>query len=371
MDLFVDGTLHLARGEMTKATWILEDLISKSPLVNTKKEKSHLYIDILALRICHDCYFYLGKPKENMDSIARVVDQVRELYDQKMYGYVLGMYAFGLEETGQYEEAEKAGRYALQINPNDAWAVHAVTHVMEMQGRQEEGIEFLSSREKDWVVCPALACHNYWHWGLHLIELGRFEEAIQLFDREIAVRIQSGAMLDMVDGASFLFRLQFEQVQVGERWKDVRKLFQDHLGDHVYAFNDVHMALSETRTNNKFVETLAEYLQNYSPDTAIDNLKVTKLSGNDIIHAILAFNEKEYQQTSQLLGPIIQQEKLILIGGSHAQRDLFQLILIHATVNAGQYAQARQLLDKRKRSKPTSGLTDRLINKLTVLQNNC
>ena len=56
------------------------------------------------------------------------------------YGKVLGMSAFALEECGAYEEAERRGRRAVEIDPTDIWATHAVAHVMEMTGRQRDGI---------------------------------------------------------------------------------------------------------------------------------------------------------------------------------------------------------------------------------------
>jgi len=40
----------------------------------------------------------------------------------------------------------------LELNRQDAWSSHSLTHVLEMQGRFEEGITFLESTVKDWEV---------------------------------------------------------------------------------------------------------------------------------------------------------------------------------------------------------------------------
>ncbi|VBB35509.1 unnamed protein product, partial [Acanthocheilonema viteae] len=60
------------------------------------------------------------------------------------------MYAFGLEECEQYDEAESYARKGLELNRYDAWATHALAHCMEINGRFEEGICFMESTETDW-----------------------------------------------------------------------------------------------------------------------------------------------------------------------------------------------------------------------------
>ena len=80
-------------------------------------------------------------------------------------GIVLGMHAFGLEECGHWDSAEIAGRSAIELNPADAWAAHAVAHVMEMSGRTREGIEWLESH-RAWLEraellrVPQLVAHR-------------------------------------------------------------------------------------------------------------------------------------------------------------------------------------------------------------------
>ena len=63
------------------------------------------------------------------------------------YASVLAMYAFGLEEDGQYRRAEKTARRALALDPRHPGAIHVIAHVMEMQGRVREGLEFLAATE--------------------------------------------------------------------------------------------------------------------------------------------------------------------------------------------------------------------------------
>ncbi len=84
------------------------------------------------------------------------------------------MYAFGLEECNQYGEAEETARPALELDAKDGWAVHAGVHVMEMQGRIDEGIHWLVDRERDWAPDNGFAFHNYWHLALLYLDQARY-----------------------------------------------------------------------------------------------------------------------------------------------------------------------------------------------------
>jgi tetratricopeptide (TPR) repeat protein len=183
-----------AAGEIIAATDIWEDILLEHPA------------DALALRFAHDSYFYLGHSLSIRDSIARVLPA----WDKQgpNYGYILGDYAFGLEEAGELQKAEVVGRQALDLNSEDAWAVHAIAHVLETQSRQEEGIKFLKASRPDWSKAPALSIHNGWHLALYLIEDGRFQEVLEEYDRHIAPRLGEDSLLDLVDASALLWRLE-------------------------------------------------------------------------------------------------------------------------------------------------------------------
>ncbi len=94
--------------------------------------------DMLALQAGQQIDFFTGDARMLRDRIARVLPD----WSLELPGYhaLLGLYAFGLEECGDYRLAERYGREAIALQPADAWAQHAVAHVLEMQGRREEGI---------------------------------------------------------------------------------------------------------------------------------------------------------------------------------------------------------------------------------------
>ncbi|KAK2121813.1 Tetratricopeptide repeat protein 38 [Saguinus oedipus] len=100
---------------------------------------------------------------------------------------------------------------ALSVNPTDAWSVHTIAHIHEMKAEIKDGLEFMQHSEAQWKDSDMLACHNYWHWALYLIEKGEYEAALTIYDTHILPSLQaSGAMLDVVDSCSMLYRLQME-----------------------------------------------------------------------------------------------------------------------------------------------------------------
>jgi hypothetical protein len=103
--------------------------------------------DILALRLAHYCHFYLGESFAMRNSVARVLPYWPA--GEPGSGFVRGMYAFGLEESGAYDAALAAGEAAVAENAGDIWAVHAVAHVHEMTGRSRDGIAWLDATEAD------------------------------------------------------------------------------------------------------------------------------------------------------------------------------------------------------------------------------
>jgi len=174
-----------AAGKMFEATRIWEAILSDHPT------------DALALRFVHDAYFFLGQSLAIRDSLARVLPAWET--QNPLTSFVQGQYAFGLEEAGELRRAEEVAREAIASNSADAWAVHALAHVLEMDCRQEEGIAFLKSSRPNWRNAHFMAGHNGWHLALYLIEEGRFEEVVADYDRFVTPKLADDAPLDRVD----------------------------------------------------------------------------------------------------------------------------------------------------------------------------
>ena len=172
--------------------------------------------DLLAVQLAHLGDFYLGQSTLLRDRMARLLPDWDEAVPG--FGFVLGMHAFGLEETQLYRRAEETGRRALALNARDPWAVHAVTHVMEMEGRLADGIAWLAAREADWAPDNMFAYHNWWHRALYHLDLGEIDRVLALYDTRIRPQ-PTAVVLETIDASALLWRLHLRDIGVGARWR--------------------------------------------------------------------------------------------------------------------------------------------------------
>jgi len=305
--------------------------------------------DLVALQTAHLIDFYLGESTLLRDRVAQVINEWSA--DVPGYGYLLGMYAFGLEETALYERAEDTGRRALELNPRDPWAVHAVAHVMEMQGRTAEGIEWLNRTAPDWADDCAFAYHNWWHLALYHLELGDTARALELYDGAIHPR-STQVPLELVDAVALLWRLRLRGVALGDRWRDVAQSWAQTPEGGFYAFNDVHalMAYAATGRHEDVARVLAS-LENHATE-ADTNARISRDVGLPLARGIAALVDGRASESVEHILPM--RTRAHRFGGSHAQRDLVHLTLVEAAFAAGDFARARALVSERTESKPSS-----------------
>jgi tetratricopeptide (TPR) repeat protein len=305
--------------------------------------------DLLALRLAHDTHFYLGDAQKLRDVPLAALSTYQGNPEQR--GFVLGMAAFGLEECGDYARAERAGREAVDLNPADSWSIHAVAHVLEMQDRADEGIGWLRALEPHWAPAAGLAVHQWWHAALFLIELEALDEALAVYD----AHIRPGAdaqILDLVDAAALLWRLDLLGVSLGDRWQVLSPKWSRYAQDHVLAFNDVHIALTlaaagEDAAAAQLEDSVARYAA--AGTGTGTNAAVSAELGLPLIRALRAFRNGDAQQTVAILAPIFK--RLAPVGGSNAQRDLFIQTLGIAAFRTQSNDIAQAVVTERRRLK--------------------
>jgi tetratricopeptide (TPR) repeat protein len=334
-------------GHWREAGRVLEDVAAHDPT------------DALALQAGHLIDFLVGDSRMLRDRIARALPA----WSPSLPGYhaVLGMYAFGLEETGDYGQAEKFGRRCVELEPRDGWGWHSVAHVMEMQNRYEEGIAWMRGDVPSWSENSFFAVHNWWHLALFHLEQGDTEEVLRLFDGPI-YGARSMVAFDLLDATALLWRLHLLGVDVGDRWSIVAGQWEavGPVGD--YAFNAYHTMMAyvgadRVRLQNETLNTLKAAGLG-TGDAAL----FAKEIGLDAAQAILAFGAGRYSETLDLLRPLRHYSHRF--GGSHAQRDLIDLTMIEAAIRSGRSAFASALVAERAARRPHSPAVKRLASRV-------
>jgi hypothetical protein len=310
---------HLTEGRWRAAGGALEDLSVDYPR------------DALALQAGHQIDFFTGDSRMLRDRIARALPA----WSNGTAGYhaVLGMHAFGLEETGDYLRAEAQGRLSVELEPRDTWGQHAVAHVMEMQGRRRDGIAWMRANPDNWARDSFFAVHNWWHVALFHLGLDEIDEVLALYDGPINGK-NSNVILEMIDASALLWRLHLSGVNVGNRWEAVARNWEPVAAAGNYAFNDMHAMMAFVGAGRcKAADAVLE-AQKAAMDAPGDNAQFTREVGHPATRAIKAFGDGDYAESVRLLRPI--RNYAHRFGGSHAQRDLIDLTLIEAAARSGQ-----------------------------------
>jgi hypothetical protein len=297
--------------------------------------------DILALKLHNYLRFYLGDAAGVRDAPARALSAWDE--GAPGYAHVLALHAFGLEESGDYAAAERAGRRATELNPADPWAVHAVAHVLEMQDRAAEGVEWIESLTRHWDAANFFRFHLWWHLALMHWALGRPERALELYDTGVWAE-GSSENLSLCNDISMLARLELAGIDVGGRWDAVAEVVREQAGGSVLAFVDAHYALA-----------LGEV-----PSLAAQGTtgRLHARFGRALCESMAAWRARDPARVADLLAPL--RTELVHLGGSHAQRDLFVLILLDCALRSGKKSLAQSVIGERARLRPRGRLPERL-----------
>ncbi len=303
--------------------------------------------DILAIRLAQFMTSYLGNSKGIRESIERVFPR----WDDKVpgYNYLLGCYAYGLEETGEYDRAERMGRSAVERNPQDLWAAHAVAHVMEMQGRPREGVAWLAENERHWRNCNNFVFHLKWHAALFHLSLADFDRVLAVYDREVRAE-STDEYLDIANAASVLWRLEQADVNVGTRWEELAERASRHLDDHFFVFADLHYMIAAAAGNSSAAERFLQSCSAFAQSGRGTQAGVMQEIGLPVAQAIVANRQGRHAEALEHL--LSRRDRIHRIGGSHAQRDTFEMVLIDSAVRAGKHYEARMLLAERTSRRP-------------------
>jgi tetratricopeptide (TPR) repeat protein len=336
---------HLVQGSRAAAVAVLDRHLMRYPF------------DLVAHQGAALTDGFLGRFHWVRDRSARALPMWSK--DQPGYGSLLAFHAFGLEEAGDYARAEDESRAAAELEPLSFWPHHTVAHVMEMTGRPEDGLGWMAAREALWSTPGHMnQVHIWWHKALFHLELGQYDAALALYDGPMRAT-QRPVALSLTNASALLWRLDTLGYDIGDRWRELAALWQDHADGKCLVFGDIHAAMAELQSGQ---EALAERRLAAMRETAANGVEAAGLYrtvGIPVVEGLAAFHRGAYAEAVELLLPV--RFDLWQIGGSHAQRDVVDWTLTEAAVRAGQRDVALSLAHERLATRPRSAPNRRFL----------
>ena len=302
--------------------------------------------DLPMVKITQYHEFNLG----NAAGMLRVAEKVADANADICHMH--GLSAFAYEQCHLMGDAEASARRAIEIKRKEPWAHHALAHVLITQGRIDEGITFLEDVSETWTDLNSfMLTHNWWHLCLNYISKGRYDDALKAYDAHVWGADKSYSQ-DQINAISLLMRLELVGVDVGDRWKDLAEHLKNRTADFVQPFLTMQYIYGLARGG--------------APETAamMTNLKEFVATSPSFVHdawlnvaepaceALVAHAAGDHETVVRKMGIAIA--RIVEIGGSHAQRDLFEQVLLDSMIRTGRYSTAQQMLEMRRGYEPCS-----------------
>jgi len=272
---------------------------------------------------------------------------------------VHGLAAFGWEQCHRLDRAEDSARLALAGQPDEPWAQHALAHVMLTDGRLAESAALLQQQSEPWQgLTSFMRTHLWWHLALLHIELGDDNAALALYDSQVW-GVDKSYSQDQVGAVSLLARLELAGVAVGERWDELAGHLTGRVHDQVQPFLDLQYLYGLARAGRPEAEAMLAAIEAHAPGSPGAQRAAWLQVAVPAAHGLMAHARGHWAQAADGLAQALP--KLSAIGGSHAQRDLFEQLHIDALMRSGQWAAAQNLLQPRANQQPQS---QRLLRRL-------
>lgn len=277
-------------------------------------------LDLAAIRLAHDVWLHAGDAEGRLRTSSRAVEQW--MPSDPGYSFVLGQHAFGLEEAGRFGEAERVGWQALELDPDDLWALHALAHVYESTENQSAAIDLLRGRQDNWSTQESLAVHIWWHLGLRLIAAESFDEVFDIYD---AIALDATTPFRLSDLTSLLWRLELVGVDVGDRWPVLADRWAARPERHTCGFLDLHAAFAFARVpDHPAAEQFFGSLGHAHDEDRSENADTFRAIVTPLVGAIRCFAAGDPSTALALLDPL-GRLGTHRIGGSIAQRAIIDL----------------------------------------------
>jgi len=264
--------------------------------------------------------------------------------------YVHGMAAFAYEQCHLLDEAESEARTALAMKRKEPWAQHALAHVLLTRGQIDEGARFLEEMSDTWTGLNSfMVTHLWWHMALFYLSQGRDAKVLELYDRH-CWGVAKDYSQDQIGAVSLLTRLEIAGIDVGPRWQDLGHHLAARAQDTVLPFLTIQYVLGLARAGRPEAAVLLDSVRRRAESAAAHTGGAWREVALPACEGVYAYARGDYAEAWRHL--TLSLPRMVEIGGSHAQRDLFGQILLDAVVKSGRWVAAQQMLESRRTTDP-------------------
>lgn len=289
---------------------------------------------------------FSGRLERNEEQLALLEPLVPAYGDDWWF---LSQLAFAYNELFRHAEARAAVEASLAGNPRNGHAAHTVAHIAYETGDAAGGASFLRSWLAEYNPAHQLYVHNHWHLALFELAEGEVEAVLERYERVIRPgRATSPALGTLADAASLLWRLTLTELPASELpWEEVAEFAAAAFPRPGTTWADAHcMAAWCAVADERRLIALIGGLR----DRAAGGKGYAGPVLVTLAEGFLAYAHGEWGLAANLFG--MAMPEVVRLGGSHAQRELFEDTLIAACARAGRLEQARGLLEERLERRP-------------------
>ena len=291
---------------------------------------------------------YFEFNRGNSPAMLRVVLKVAERNAD--VAHLHAMLAFAYEQCHLLDDAERAARQALALKRKEPWAQHALAHVMLTRGQIDAGAEFLEGMRDTWTGLNSfMITHLWWHLALFYLSQGRQARVIDLYDRHCWAFARQYSQ-DQVGAVSLLARMELAGIEVGERWQELADYLAARAEDTVQPFLTMQYLYGLARAGRPEADALLDAVRRASGNAPAHVLAVWREVALPACEGLHAYARGDFDAAWRQLGAAMP--RMVEAGGSHAQRDLFEQILLEAAINSGRNVLAQQMLEQRRGHDP-------------------
>ena len=292
-------------------------------------------------------YAFSGRPDHDAAKLAICQRHARHYGEDWWFTSYLG---WSHTEAGNLSTGRTLSERAMGLRAENANAAHGLSHAMFEQGDMAVGRKFLTQWMPAHDRKSFLHGHLAWHVALTHLDEGDLDGALAIYEQHIKPAGRPYPPLNIfTDGASLLWRLSLAgQAGLQPHWRDVVAYGEKYFPQAGAHFADVHLALAAAMTGGDALEKRLAQLEAREADGKL----MPGRAAIDLCRGVRAFAEGDNAGAIRCIEPAVSE--LTRIGGSHAQRELWEDTLIVACLRAGQGDKAARRISARLERRPSA-----------------